>query len=132
MKAVKIDEKNQNEIAGLLEEVEGKSWVNCSSMNDLLALARRAENRLSNLEIPKKERSGAEFYNSPGGPSAFSYGGSQGATAVRIVRKSSEWYLMEVARIQVFPRQYKKNILTITKQQRDIAVAKFCQGFEVK
>jgi hypothetical protein len=92
-------------------------------------LTHEAEEKLDELCIPKKYRTGAKFHYRPSGPQALSYKYGQGATTLKIVRLSTGWAIELIERCKVYPRQKVVQELILSKQQRDIAVAKFCTQF---
>lgn len=83
---------------------------------------RRAKAKLDAFGILKRKRSGASFYQVPAGPSSNSYSNAQGATALRIARATTDWYLIDVQRIEVYPKQRKREDLTLTPEQDDKAI----------
>lgn len=129
MKQLKIEEKNSEAINGTIKQVEGKSIVNCLSVRKILALANEAEERLEELGIPQKCRVGVQLYSCPAGPDSKSYQYAQGATDVKIIRKSSGWYIEAISRTNVYPKKKESLDLLLTEEQRDIAVRKFCSSF---
>lgn len=132
MKTIKLEESNKNIIVDAINDVEGKSKINCLSFNTLLELAKHAEKEMQHLQIPIIKRAGAEFYFCPAGPWANSYKYGQGATDALIVRKSTAWYIAKIERIKVFPRSSESRHLIITVEQKNIAVEKFCRSFITK
>jgi len=131
MASIKIVESNLQDLLGEILRVEGKSKVNKMSFVELIELAKYGEDKLDNLSIPVKYRSGCKLEYSPSGPSSHSYKYGQGATFVMIVRKSSGWYLQTVERGKVYPKSQEKRILSLTSDQRDIAIRNFTKQFHV-
>lgn len=129
MKVLKFAEKNYSNIVKAVNAAEGKSTVNLLTIKMVEELVKQAENRLDKLEIPKKYRAGAEFYFCPSGPSANAYKYGQGATSIRISRKSSDWFIEDISRTTVYPKSPKLLLLKLTVDQKDIAVKRFCETF---
>lgn len=132
MKPIKLVEKNKNILVDEINAVKGKNQANCLTFIKLLEIAQHAENRMTQLNIPVCKRAGAKFYYRPDGPWAKFYKFPQGATDARIIRKSAGWYLEKTNRVHVFPLQRALMDLTITEEQRDIALEKFCRSFIIK
>lgn len=130
MKQIKIVDQNQSAISAAINSVEGKSSVNLLSYNKLIDLAQHAERRFEDLGIPIKYRSGAEFNYHPAGPWANCYTYGQGATRVRIIRKSTGWFIKEIERIKVYPNTNESMDLMLTEEQKNIAVTQFCRSFK--
>jgi len=130
-KLVKVSEEQSLKIVAAIKEVEGKAEVNRMSFNKLIELTEFAEDLLDDLGIPLKSRVGSQFEYSPSGPYANAYKYAQGATKVKLLRKSSAWYLASVERGEVYPRAAEKNILKLTPVQRDIAITQFSKRFRV-
>ncbi len=131
MKPCKVAEKNREDIVAVIDEVEGNSSINLMSYTKVTEIAQYAEKKLEKLEVPIKERVGAEFYFCPQGPSAMSYKYGQGATDVRMIRKSTGWFVVEINRTKVYPKKKASNTLIVTAKQKEIAISKFCQKFVV-
>lgn len=129
MKQIKVVEKNLEIIQGVIDSIQGKSLVNCIDANQVDLYTQVAEEKLDELCIPKKYRTGAKFHYRPEGPHALSYKFGQGATTFKIVRLSTGWAVESIERGKVYPRQAAIQELILSKQQRDIAVAKFCTQF---
>ncbi|WP_194727299.1 hypothetical protein [Noviherbaspirillum malthae] len=119
---IKIVPENAVAIDEAVAPQQQRARVNLVDAQDVLSAMRRAEAKLDALGIPKRERSGASFYQVPAGPSANSYSYAQGATAFRIARATTDWYLIDVQRIEVYPKQREREDLTLTPEQDDKAI----------
>ena len=129
---IKISGANRNKIVDAINSVEGKSQVNCLDYDDVLEICKSAEAELSELGIPVKDRSGAEYYYSPRGPAAYSYSYGQGATVLRIIRKSKSWFILFVSRIKVYPRQKEKGDIILTEKQSEITDSRHHRSYLIK
>jgi hypothetical protein len=132
MNQLKIDENNRSAIKELLESIQGKSNVNLLYVSDIIQFAEAAEETLDEMGITVKNRSGAEFYFQPAGPTALSYKFGQGATSILIIRKSKNWFIAEIKRIKVYPRSKRAGYLILTEVQKNFAVKEFCRSFATK
>lgn len=131
MKQVKIVEESRATLDKVIAEIEGRSQVNCLSFDKLLALAKKAETKLEELGIAKKDRAGAQFYYCPAGPTAKSYFSGQGATDCTLIRRSSAWYVSDIHRTKVYPLTPTRNKLSISKGQRELAIQNLDQQYLV-
>jgi hypothetical protein len=89
------------------------------------------EMKLEKFSIAKKDRSGAKASGMSGGdvPNAYKY--SRIVNTYTIERKSSEWFLIDAQRDEVWGNA-SKDQLSLTPAQRDIAVSKFTAQFSVQ
>ena len=124
MKQIKITADSTPAITSLILAVEGlRTSVNCLSAAEVASIAAYAETSLTNLGIAKKDRAGATLFYVPAGPSASSYRYAQGATTLRIIRRAAGWYVTEIHRTEVYPKNPERRNLTLTEKQDVIAVA---------
>lgn len=131
MNKIRIINSNREAIDQAIKEVQGDLCrVNLLSVENILEVADQAEKQLEDLRIPIKNRSGAEFYYCPAGPWAKSFQFGQGATDVRLIRKSSGWFVKIIERTKVFPLAKVSNVLYLKIEQKEIAVTKFCGNFK--
>lgn len=130
---VKISAENESAIREAIFCAEGNRLrVNAMSLAKVLECAKFAEAKLDSLGIKKKQRAGAEFLYRPCGPWAKSYKYGQGATSLLIERRSSHWFIAQIARIKVYPGQRECNSLSLTNDQ-DLAAVEFLrEGYIVK
>lgn len=128
---IKIVEANRRAINVLLGEINGKSLSHTAHDKHIFELAELMEMRLEKFGIPKKDRSGARASGMSGGdvPSAYKY--SRIVNTYTIERKSSEWFLIDAQRTEVWGNADKDH-LSLTPSQRDIAVSKFTKQFSVQ
>jgi hypothetical protein len=129
MKAIKFAEKYYPTIVKAINAAEGKATVNLLTIKTVEDLVEHAEKRLAKLEIAKKYRPGAEFYYCPCGPSANAYKYGQGATCIRLSRKSADWFVEDISRTSVYPKSSRQMDLKLTVAQKVIAVKHFCGTF---
>ena len=128
---VKIIEANRRAINLMLGEINGKSVSHTAHDKHIFELAELMEMRLEIFGIAKKDRSGAKASGMSGGdvPNAYKY--SRIVNAYTIERKSSDWFLIDARRDEVWGNA-SKDKLSLTVAQRDIAVSKFTAQFSVQ
>ena len=128
---IKIADENFDFLYAALEFVQHRCSVNTIGVRGLLNLANTAEKRLEELGLPKSARAGAKFEYHDSGPSANAYKYAQGATMVTIDRGTSAWYLTDVRRVEVYPRQSGLAKITLSKAQDELCVSKFRSQYSV-
>ena len=128
---IKIVEANRRAINILLGEINGKSVSHTAHDKHIFELAELMEMRLEKFGIAKKDRSGAKASGMSGGdvPNAYKY--SRIVNSYTIERKSSDWFLIDARRDEVWGNA-SKDKLSLTVAQRDIAVSKFTAQFLVQ
>ena len=128
---VKIVEANRRAINILLGEINGKSVSHTAHDKHIFELAELMEMKLEKFGITKKDRSGARASGMSGGdvPNAYKY--SRIVNTYTIERKSSDWFLIDARRDEVWGNA-SKDKLSLTVAQRDIAVSKFTAQFSVQ
>ena len=128
---VKIVEANRQKINVMLGEINGKSLAHTAHDKHIFELAELMEMRLEKFSIAKKDRAGAKASGMSGGdvPAAYRY--SRIINTYTIERKSSDWFLIDAQRDEVWGNA-SKDRLSLTPAQRDIAVAKFTAQFAVQ
>ena len=128
---IKIVEANRRAINVLLGEINGKSLSHTAHDKHIFELAELMEMRLEKFGIAKKDRAGAKASGMSGGnvPSAYKY--SRIVNTYTIERKSSDWFLIDARRDEVWGNA-SKDKLSLTVAQRDIAVSKFTAQFLVQ
>ena len=128
---IKIVEANRRAINVLLGEINGKSVSHTAHDKHIFELAELMEMKLEKFGIAKKDRSGAKASGMSGGdvPNAYKY--SRIVNSYTIERKSSDWFLIDARRDEVWGNA-SKDKLSLTVAQRDIAVSKFTAQFSVQ
>lgn len=134
-KPIKIDWINAQAIEAALAEVNGKSKEHTyNDYSDIAYLSDIAEHVLNNINIPKKDRSGASYVSISGDRVSSSYTKktrTRNATKVQIDRRPSGWYLVSVERAEVF-QQGGGSTLILTKDQEAKAIEALKSKFIVK
>ncbi len=106
------------EIQNELEQVNGRaSSFTITSADTVVSVAKRAESYMSEHHVPASDRGGATVIYRPKGPSANNYRFAAASTQVTLRRKSgskSVWYLDNVKRVEVYPRNPEKFGVTIS------------------
>jgi hypothetical protein len=113
-----LDAATTAAIAAELNDVNGKAiafTVYAPTM--VVDAAQRAERYLADHGVPVRDRSGAKVSYRPAGPTANSYKYGAISTEVRLRRKSGSapvWYLDEVERVTVYPRNPERLAVEIS------------------
>lgn len=95
-----INVNNESKIEKILDKVQLRARARTIRHSDVLDAVSRIEDRLTALKIPKTKWRGAEFFCSPHAqnfPNA--YKGIPEATAFRLRRGSSAWFVIEISRM---------------------------------
>lgn len=124
-KELKICEKNKNEIETALYEINGDANAHTiTSYSKVEKLAAHFEYRLERAFLPIKFRAGATAVIISGDKVANSYKFRRQATRIKIVRKSTAWYLCNISQEMIYVEGGKKT-LTLTDEQKNEAVTRF-------
>jgi hypothetical protein len=128
---VKIVEANRQKINILLGEINGKSLSHTANDKHVFELAELMEMKLEKFSIAKKDRAGAKASGMSGGdvPTAYRY--SRIVNTYTIERGSSDWFLIAATKTETWGNA-DKDQLSLTPNQRDIAVSKFTAQFSVQ
>lgn len=131
-KAIKITESNAAAIEAALKEVNGKAYSHTyNTATEIFALAQSSEKSLEKMGIAKARRSGAIVWSVSGEAVANSYKGTRLGTQIRLERRSSDWYLMEVTTARLW-KEGGFTDLVLTKAQDEEAVANFRKQYVMK
>ena len=127
---IKIDAKNIDKITATLDAAQGKANARTLFAGFVSDLADRAERQLERLDIPKKYREGARavFFEADL-PGAYKYKAE--STRIVIERGKAAWYLVDVSRIAIYPKQKGRNHLVLAEQQLDVIMAGYREGIEL-
>lgn len=115
-----------------VETVNGRATAFTLSSRNILDLADEAEKWLDRHDMPKKSRVGVRVFHRPAGPSAKSYKFRATTTEVVIVRRTSGWFLSEIKRGFVNPKQGATTRYIINEATRDVIVRNALAGTEIK
>jgi tRNA G26 N,N-dimethylase Trm1 len=133
MKPIKIVQENAAQIEAALEAVNGRARTHTfRHFVSIESLAQRAENDLEAFGVTKANRKGATFYATSGGYLPNRYDNKAIQTAVTLERGSSHWYLVEIHREALYPRQNAKRHLTVTQEHADEACKRLLATVTVK
>ena len=128
---VKIVEANRQKINIMLGEINGKSLSHTANDRNIFELAEAMEIKLEKFSIAKKDRAGAKASGMSGGdvPNAYKY--SRIVNSYTIERGASDWFLVAANKIDNWGNA-RKDQLSLTPAQRDLAVSKFTAQFSVQ
>jgi hypothetical protein len=128
---IKICSDNSSKINAAIIAINGKPLAHTADYSDINELAMAMQNQLTDLSIAKKDQIGATASGMSGGnvPAAYKY--SRILNTFEIERGASNWFLVNVKRIENYGNASKSR-LSLTPAQRDIAIAKFTATFSVQ
>lgn len=128
---IKICSDNRAKIYAAIIAVNGKPLTHTADVSEIEGLAIDMQNQLTNLSIGKKDQTGATASGMSGGnvPAAYKY--SRILNTFQIERGASDWFLINVNRVEIHGNASKSR-LCLTPAQRDIAIAKFTATFSVQ
>jgi hypothetical protein len=118
-------------IQSALDEVNGTATTfTVRYANDVYHLALRAERHLKDHAVPESDRGGATVTYRPAGPYANAYKNSAISTTVTLTRAGSGfWYLTDVKRTKVYPRNAERFLVTITDRAASALVRRALKAF---
>jgi hypothetical protein len=130
-KAILIDQSNREVIQANLDRIQGHGYADILTIKHLIGLAEDAESALAEAEIAASYRSGARYEFSPSGPTANSYKYSRLGTAVVLERRKRGWFLIDLARISVWPRQKGKTNLVLADEQKRLVLLRVMSFYKI-
>lgn len=132
----RLDEAKNNTYAAinpLFDAANGKASSFTLSAFDAIAEATATEQELADLGIPKALRSGTEITVRSAGPTANAYKYTAAGTQFTLRRNSKgDWLVVNVARVDVYPKQTKRRQLLISPAARDAAISHMLRHIEVQ
>lgn len=128
---IKITEVNKAKIEATLSAINGKAISHTASYEDIFILAVQMETKLNTMGIPQKSRAGAIAIGMSGGDVPSAYKWQRAVNTFRIERKSSEWFLTDITKNDVYGNA-ASDCLMLLPIQKEIAVAKFTAQFSVQ
>lgn len=132
MKAIKIDSKNRDAIEAALEEANSPATAHTYNRYiEVASLANAAENKLTALGIPMKDRKGATWVQTSGSAVSKSYTRLRYATGVELERRATGWFLTNVWRAHIYHEGGGRGRLTLTTPQAVLAHSHFAQQFSI-
>lgn len=129
---MKIKVSDVAAVNAALAAVNGKATAHTiTSPEWVKALANDTEKLLEGRGLAKAERNGTTLTYTPMGPSANKYKYAATSTRITLQRGSKEWYLTNVERVDVWPKNPERNIINISKAQADMIMAASLKQFTV-
>ena len=132
MKAIKITETNAEAINAAIAEVEGRASSRTCNFDDCQRAVWLAEKHPALHLLPKKDHVGtrASYQQGVSLPNSYKYRAE--ATALRIERRSTGWFLIGVHRGDCSNNQPEKVFVSLSKAQADEATRRFAAQFSVR
>jgi hypothetical protein len=121
---------NKTAIDQLLSIMNGKATKHTFTFAEqIIPIAKEAEDRIVQLGLPKSRRKDAIFTAISGSPVAKSYDAKRIANRIKMLRKKDHWVLVSVEKITIYPNQGGSRKLIVTKSQADYLIEKFSSQF---
>jgi len=132
MKAIKINAANAAAIQATLLAVNGKSCTHTFNALEIIIIAEAAEVEALGLLGSKKDVVGATMFASSGDKLPNAYKWARQINTMRIERRSSGWWLIELNNNTLNDKSAGSTRLTLTAEQDAKAVARFKKSYGVK
>lgn len=128
---IKVTDDNLTKLWDALDEANGSAKRHVALPGDVFALETKAEECLSSRGLPARERVGAQVVWHGGGASTLAYRYKMARTRITLTRGAKDWFLTDVKRVGVYPKQGEHYRISISSAQRDRIVAMPLRTFEV-
>jgi len=102
---IKICEANRDALRNALRAVNGSATATTMMAEDVIECAHTCETALKNRRVSAKSRPGVSVNFRPAGPRSKSYKYRAITTRIRILRRSTAWWLAAAERDHVHPGQ---------------------------
>jgi hypothetical protein len=132
MKAIKINAANIQAIQAALVAANGKACTHTFTANEIVDVALAAEFKVIALLGNKKDAVGARMFASSGEKLPNTYKWARQINMMRIERRSSGWWLIELSNDTLNDKSAGSTRLTLTTVQDAKAVARFKKAYQVK
>tara|TARA_R110000868_G_scaffold112061_1_gene302038 strand:- start:125 stop:544 length:420 start_codon:yes stop_codon:yes gene_type:complete len=128
---IKITQQNEAKINAEFANLNGKAQSHTASASEVFEMATAMENKLSGLQIAKKDRAGSKASGMSGGAVPSAYKWQRAVNVFNIERGSDAWFLVRIIKTEIYGSA-RSDLLSLTPVQRDIAIAKFTAQFSVQ
>lgn len=132
MKAIKITAANAAAIQAALVAVNGRALSHTFTADEILEDALSAEFKVIALLGNKKDAVGATVFSRSGSKLPNAYKWARQINTMRIERRASGWWLIDLDNDTVNDKSAAYLRLTLTPEQDAKAVAKFKKSYGVK
>lgn len=121
MRYVYINQNSMDALSAMLDQVQKRARVRLLTVNNILAAAAEAEQKLIGYKLPQRLRLDTQcIMAAPLMPKAYRYPSE--STTATLVRKRNGWILKEVRRVSSWPVPYggeRVNIEVLTRPAHD-------------
>ena len=116
-KQIKIEQTAAEILEAALKEVNGRAynWA-FTDADELLYLAQAAEKEMDAINLRKDLRKGAVYVAYSGAPVASAYKYSRNGTRAVLLRRSRDWYLVDVCQVSLSTNSGGSTKLTLTEE----------------
>jgi hypothetical protein len=129
---IKVTDDNLTKIWDALDGANGNATKHVALPGDVFALASKAEESLSRSGLSMRARVGAKVVWHGAGASALAYRYKMARTSITLTRGARGWFMTDVRRVGVHPKQAEQYRISISIVQRDRIVAAALRAFEVR
>lgn len=120
MKRIECTTDNIAAIDEALRAVNGRATAFAVTDAELVAkFGMLAESRLEEMHVVVSDRNGATATYNPAGPSANSYKYAAASTLITLSRQAGKWYITNIEKSRVWPRQPERFNVRITDKAAD-------------
>ena len=122
---LRLTHQNEEGIDEYLSSLNGRCQTHTYEARGMLADLSKAETKLLDLLGSKKALKGAKVHLISGGRTAKAYKYKRTANKVTAEYRSTGWFLSFAALVELYPDQSGDMTLVLTKEQDEVAVARF-------
>lgn len=130
MKRIECVTDNIPAIEAALKAVNGRAEAFAVTDAAFVAsLGKKAERYLIDHCVVESDRTGATAVYNPAGPSARSYGYSASSTKITLSRQAGKWYIADIVKEPVWPREPARFAVKITDKAADNLATRMMKAF---
>lgn len=115
-----------------LAEINGRADTWTASAEDIVNAAHKAEADLASRNLAASFRKGAIAVYRTAGPAANAYRNAVRGNEVVLKRFAEGWRVIEISKVDIYPKSAAKLSLTVTAEQRNRILRAAVDGLTVK
>lgn len=130
---MRINISDTAKVVAALASVNGRATAHTvTAAHEVREIAKSAEQLLDAAGMTKAERRGSTVTFQPDGPSSRAYKWAAKSTRITLERGASDWFVVGVAAIDVFPAQAERFDVAIPARSHASFVARQSARFQVR
>lgn len=129
---IKVTDDNLTKLWDALDQANGNAKKHVALPGDIFAVATKAEESLSSSGLPIRERAGAQVVWHGAGAPVLAYRYKMARTQITLTRGAKHWFLTDVKRVGVYPKQGEHYRISISSAQRERMVTAALRTFDVR